>query len=106
LENDLVGQCNSLAHGSEAIGVHGQLDPIALQATVGVELHCFKPQELLDQSRNTQWLHVGIPFLCQQENMYASGNGVMCLGEHTPWHSPRSNTATAALLAVSGVDRE
>jgi hypothetical protein len=93
----LAGQCDPLTHDAEAGGVHGQCDSIALQATVGTALaHC-TPRDWLDQRRHTPWLHGGMPLLCRQEKRGEPGHGVVCLDDHTPWHSSHGKTATVVL---------
>ena len=93
----LAGQCDPLTHDAEAGGVHGQCDSIALQATVGTALaHC-TPRDWLDQRHHTPWLHGGMPLLCRQEKRGEPGHGVVCLDDHTPWHSSHGKTATVVL---------
>ena len=75
----------------------GQCDSITLQATVGTALaHC-TPRDWLDQRRHTPWLHGGMPLLCRQDKRGAPGHGVVCLDDHTPWHSSHGKTATVTL---------
>src|SRR5712691_310728 len=93
----LAGQCDPLTHDAEAGGGHGPCDSIALQATVGLALaHC-KSRDWLDQRRHTPWLHGGMPLLCRQDKRGEPGHGVVCLDDHTPWHSLHGTPATVAL---------